>query len=237
MNWVNRFDLLIIHLVNQFAHRSWLLDEAVGTIANNIMLTGGMITALVWHAWVRDSPRRERDRSFILAGVVLTTAALVVARTMALLLPFRERPFVSSAAQIRIPFGLGAFGLIHWSSFPSDHATMYFALAMILCFVSRKLGALAFCHAIIVVCVPLLYFGYHYPTDLIAGALVGVGVASLAAIDRVRLGISHPGLRWRANSPATFYPALYLCTLLTATQFDSVRTIAYGIWKTLKRQP
>jgi len=227
----------MIHLVNQFAHRSWLLDKTVGALAYNMLLTGGVITALFWYAWVRESPRRKKDRSFILAGMFLNLPALVVARAMALLLPFRERPFVSSAVHLRIPFGAEAYPLIHWSSFPSDHAVMYFALATTLCFVSRKLGVLAFCHAIIVVCIPLLYFGDHYPTDLIAGALIGIGVAGLATIDRVREAVSRPAFRWHLNSPATFYPAMYLCTLLIATQFDSVRTIAYGAWMALKRQP
>ncbi len=238
MKWaLNLFDLWIVHLVNQFAHRSWLLDKTIGMLANNMLVTSGMITALFWYLWVRESPRRESDRSYVLAGVVLTTVALVVARTMALLLPFRERPWVSDAGQFRIPFGEENFPLIHWSSFPSDHAVMYFALATSLFLVSRKLGIFAFCHAIVLVCLPLIYFGFHYPTDILAGALIGAGVASLAASDRVRGAISNPGFKWRANSPATFYPALYMCMLLTATQYDSVRSIAYGIWKAVKRHP
>lgn len=238
MKWViGPFDLWIVHAVNQFARRSWLLDKMVGTLANNILLTSGMITALFWYVWARESPRRERDRSYVLASVVLTTAALAAARAMALLLPFRERPWVSSDVHLRTPYGGEGFPLIHWSSFPSDHAVMYFSLATGLWLVSRRLGIFAFCHAILFVCIPLIYFGYHFPTDLIAGALLGMGVASLSAIDRVRGAISKPGFRWRTSSPATFYPALYLCTLLTATQYDSVRAIAYGLWKAVKRQP
>ena len=238
MNWdLNPFDLWIVHSVNRMARHSWLFDKALGTLANNILFTSGMITALFCYAWVRRSPQRERDRSFVLSGVVLTTMALVVARAMALLLPFRERPWVNGGTNFRAPFGEEVFPLIHWSSFPSDHAAMYFALATSLFLVSRKLGVFAYCHAIVFVCLPLLYFGYHYPTDLIAGALVGTGTASLAANGRVRGAISDTGFRWRANSPGTFYPALYMCMLLTATQYDSVRSIAYGVWKAVKRHP
>ena len=238
MNWdINPFDLWIVHFVNQWARQSWLFDKTLGTLANNMLFTSGLVTALLCYVWARESPRRERDRSFVLAGLVLTTAALVVARGMALLLPFRERPWVSGAVHFRPPFGEEVFPLIHWSSFPSDHAVMYFALATSLFLVSRKVGIFAYLHALVLVCLPLLYYGFHYPTDLIAGALVGIGTASLAANERVRGAISNTGFRWRANSPSTFYPALYICMLLTATQYDSVRSVAFGIWKAIKRHP
>jgi len=143
----------------------------------------------------------------------------------------------SESLGLRMPISEGSAQLIHWSSFPSDHAVMYFSLATILFLAWRKIGIFAYCHALFFICFPLLYRGIHYPTDLIAGALIGTGVASLASIDSVREAIAKPEFRWRASSPATFYPALYLCTLLTATQFDSVRNVAYGIWKALKRHP
>lgn len=238
MNWgLNPFDLWIVHAVNQFARHSWVFDKVLGVLANNILITSGMITAIFCYVWVRETPRSERDRSFVLSGVVLTTVALVIARAMALLLPFRERPWVSDSVHFRVPFGDETFPLIHWSSFPSDHAVMYFALATSIFQVSRKLGTFAFCHAILLVCFPLLYFGFHYPTDMMAGALIGTATAALAASERVRSAISKPAFRWRSNSPTTFYPALYMSMLLTATQYDAVRSIAYGIWKAVKRHP
>ena len=234
---VNHFDASIIHFVNQFSQRSWLFDRTVAELQNNLLLAGGLITSLIWWVWVRETPDRERNRSFVLAGVVLTILSLAIARALALFLPFRERPMFSSSLGLRMPISEGNAQLIHWSSFPSDHAVMYFSLATMLFFAARKIGIFAYCHALFFICFPLLYRGIHYPTDLIAGALIGTGVASLASIDRVRETIANPGLRWRASSPSTFYPTLYLCTLLTATQFDPVRNVAYGLWKVLKRHP
>lgn len=235
MHWSpNSFDLWIVQSVNHFARHSWLFDHTVGALSNNILVTSGLITALFWYVWVRESPRRDDDRSFLLAGIILSTLALVAARAMALLLPFRERPWVSGDVHFRSPYGGEQFQLIHWSSFPSDHATMYFALATTLLFVSRKLGVFAIFHSLLLVCFPLVYFGHHYPTDLITGALLGAGAASLARVERVRRALCSPGFRWRANSPATFYPSLYICMLLIATQYEGVRSIAYGIWKAMK---
>jgi undecaprenyl-diphosphatase len=220
--------------VNQFAQRSGLFDLVIAALANNLLFNGGIITALMWAGWVRKSPDKEKERSYLISGLFLSLVALAAARTLALSLPFRNRPRYTAELGFRMPAIHPGFSLIHWSAFPSDHAVLFFSLATALFLVSRKIGFFAYCHAVLVVSFPLLYLGVHYPTDLIAGALIGVGFGSLAAVDRVRDAIAKPAFRWQANSPATFYPFLYLCTLLTATQFDSVRMIAVGFWEVLK---
>lgn len=231
---MNPFDLWVLRFLNQFSQRFELLDRAVGYLSDNLLLNGGMITALLWWAWDRNTPRREKDREYVLAGLLLATLSVAVARTLALLLPFRQRPRAAIPG-FRVPIGGEGYPLIHWSAFLSDHAAMYFALATILFLISRRIGLLAYGQATFVVCIPLLYFGNHYPTDLLGGMLIGAGTASLALNDRLRQGIARPASRWLARSPSTFYPTLYLYSLLTATQFDAVRTFAFGIWKVLKR--
>jgi undecaprenyl-diphosphatase len=185
---------------------------------------------------VRPSATRERDRAVLMAGVVLTATALVVARVMALLLPFRERPRFTPELGFNLVGGKTDLTLLKWSSFPSDHATMYFALATILFLVLRRLGLVAYLHALFVVCFPLMYLGNHFPTDVICGALIGSSVASLALNDGIREGIARPAQVWLSRSPMTFYPALYLWTLLTATEFNAVRGIAVGVWTVFKRK-
>ncbi len=205
-------------------------------LPNNMLINGGFATALLWAAWVRPSANRERDRAVLMAGVVLTAAALVVARVMALILPFRERPRFTPELGFHLVGGKTDLTLLKWSSFPSDHATMYFAVATILFLVSRKLGVIAYLHALFVVSFPLMYLGNHCPTDVICGALIGSSVASLALNDRIREGIAGPARAWKVRSPMTFYPALYLWTLLTATEFNAVRGIAVGVWTVLQRK-
>ena len=60
-----------------------------------------------------------------------------------------------------------------WSAFPSDHAVMYSALAVGLCFVSLRLGLFATVYVVCAICFPRAYLGYHYPTDLLVGAVIG----------------------------------------------------------------
>jgi undecaprenyl-diphosphatase len=232
---INPIDRSAIHFFNQFAQRSWLFDRATGAITGNLLLTGGVVTALLWWAWIRNRRSGGVDRELVLSGLILSTVALAVARTFALLLPFRVRPRYFPEAQFHMPAVEPGFGLIHWSSFPSDHAVLYFSLATCLFLISRKVGVLAFCHATLFVCFPLIYQGAHYLTDVLAGALIGIGITGLASIPRFRKTIAHPTLYWLERSPRSFYPCMYLCTLLIATEFDSVRSVAYGVWKAVER--
>jgi undecaprenyl-diphosphatase len=211
------------------------LNKVIAVVSDNLLLNGGMVTSLLWWAWVRNRRDRGVDREFVIAGLFLATAGLAVARTMALLLPFRLRPRFSPIVDFHIPSWHPNTTLIDWSSFPSDHAVLFFSLATCLFLISRKVGIFAYFHATFIVCFSLVYFGFHYPTDVLAGALIGIGVASLASIERIRETIARPALMWLEASPRSFYPSMYLCTLLLATQFDSIRTVAVGVWKAVKR--
>ncbi|POX42416.1 hypothetical protein C3486_05250 [Streptomyces sp. Ru73] len=66
-------------------------------------------------------------------------------------------------------------------SFPSNHAAIAAAAAVILLYVSRRLGAVA----VIAACAMTasrVWVGAHYPHDALAGALVGAFLALLAGL-------------------------------------------------------
>lgn len=83
---------------------------------------------------------------------------------------FRPRPFVFSNF---IP-------LINQSpieaSFPSGHATFYFALATIVYFCNKKLG-IAFFIASFFISAGRVFVGVHWPSDILAGLALGVATA------------------------------------------------------------
>jgi undecaprenyl-diphosphatase len=64
----------------------------------------------------------------------------------------------------------------HDSSFPSDHATAAFAIAVALLLRHRKAGWLALGLAV-VMSIGRVAVGTHYPSDVAAGALVGTAAA------------------------------------------------------------
>lgn len=205
--------------------------------STNWLLKGGVIAALLWGSWFRNRDSPTKDRELLLSGIFLSMASLVVARTLALTLPFRERPRYNPLLHFSVPTGTADTHLIHWSSFPSDNAALFFALATCLFLVSRRLGAFAYCHALFLVTLPRIYLGFHYPTDILGGALLGICMASLASLRSVRSSISRLPLRWLENCPGSFYGCFYLGTFLLATEFDPLRSAALEVLRMIRGLP
>lgn len=67
-------------------------------------------------------------------------------------------------------------------SFPSDHATAAFAIAVAVLLVNRRVGAI-FLAAATLIAVSRVLLGEHYPGDVLAGALVGA--AGAVAVSRL----------------------------------------------------
>ncbi|MFZ3330007.1 MAG: phosphatase PAP2 family protein [Candidatus Acidiferrales bacterium] len=232
---MNSFDASIIAFLNQFAHRSADFDYLVMLVGSNELIKGGAITMLIWWAWFRPGENKTRDHEYLFYGILASFAAVLVARALADFLPFRERPFANPAVHFQFPYSVTFLDhMIKWSSFPSDHAAMFFALATSIFFVSRGAGTLALLHALFVVSLPRVYMGMHYPTDIVAGAAIGVGIASTAKIVAVRAKVAGPAMHWLAKSPQTFYPVLFLLIFLITVIFNPVRKVALIFFKMME---
>jgi undecaprenyl-diphosphatase len=220
---VNWFDVSIIHFLNQFAQRSWFVDILISSIVNNLLIKGALVAAILWWAWFRETDRKIRDRELVLAGIIASTFGLFFARALAAWLPYRERPMRVEALHFVVPFGASALAVVNWSSFPSDHAVLFFALATSIFLISRTAGVIAYCHALFIVCLPRVYWGLHYPTDVLAGALIGIAIAYLCTRNRPRIALTRYPMLWSERSPETFYPCFYIFTFLLATIYDPLR--------------
>lgn len=137
---MNSFDTSIITFLNSFARHSWAFDSFVYMLSNNDLLKGGVVVALIWWTWTRPDARRDDTRQHLICAIFACLVAVVIARALALMLPFRERPMVVAALHFQRPYGADDAGLIDWSSFPSDHAAMAFALVAGLWTAAPRLG-------------------------------------------------------------------------------------------------
>lgn len=235
---MNAFDLKIVQFLNTFAHRSWAVDSFFVLLSENFLLKGGVITTLYWWAWFRRGGNKSEDRSFLLFGILSSYPALFIARSISFILPFRERPFMNPAVHFQLPYGvreatvLVPEKLIGWSSFPSDNAVIFFVLATCLFFASRRAGLFGFFHGVLVVGVPRIYLGYHYPTDILAGALLGIAVAGLSKVAAIKAAVTGRPLLWFDIRPDLSYAGFFLLSFVTATSFGPVVEIArylYGV--------
>ncbi|HEX3543835.1 MAG TPA: phosphatase PAP2 family protein [Candidatus Acidoferrum sp.] len=227
---MNPFDSSIIAFLNSFARHSWAFDSFVYMLSGNDLLKGGVVVALLWWTWFRPDPRKNDTRQHLICAIFACLLAVVMARAMAIMLPFRGRPMAVAALHFQRPFGAGDGGLVDWSSFPSDHAAVFFSLAMSIFFVWRAAGIVALSYVFLFIAMPRLYLGFHYPTDILGGALIGF---ALALIAQTKLFCSWAGrftMPWLERSPGSFYACLFILTFQIATIFQSTRYVARFIF-------
>ena len=217
------FDLWIMHIVNSFANRSWLADATMVRLEGNQLLIGGAVMAMFWWAWFEHGEANQERRVALVSILPVSAFAVLVARAFALALPYRERPLRDPLLHFQLPYTMNPQSLIHWSSFPSDHAVVLFSVAAGLWMISRRLGTLAICYAALIN-VPRMYVGVHYPTDILAGALLGTGTAFLSKLATVRDAASS-ALNYLNRHPSCLYCVLFLWTFEVGEMFDSVRQI------------
>lgn len=234
MRYVTTFDVSIIHFLNQFAQVDPAFDRFVGDVANSPLLKGGLFMAYFWWQWFRvdkDTLSRRRSILVYIAGALL---AVAVSRFLQDVLPFHTRPLDTPSLDFALPAGGNPDTLSGWNSFPSDHATLFFALTTAVWYQSRRLGILAALWTFFVICVPRVYLGYHYPSDIIGGAVLGI--ALMVGVNHWTRRARWPAriVEWSALHQTAFYCIAFLSTYEISVLFYDVRTFAQSGFEMLR---
>jgi undecaprenyl-diphosphatase len=232
-------DFALAHWVNQFVGRWPWFDLAVYHVSGSEFLKGIAIVTVYWyflfeHAKQGPEPKDVEARATLLTVLILVVPAMVVARALARLLPYRERPFFDPALHFQWPYHVDADQFIRWSSFPSDHAALFSALAMGVFFRNRLAGALVFAYVVLVTFVPRIYMGYHWPSDILAGTVLGILVAYVALIPTVRR-LSQQLYEECTKHSGLFVASLFLLTYEIGTLFNGPRLLLTSFASLLKR--
>jgi undecaprenyl-diphosphatase len=225
---MNPFDRNLLLFMNSFARRSWTLDWLAFLFDSNDLAKGGVVVALLTWVWFRRDALTAERRARLIAGLVATCAAVLFARALSFAFPFRGRPIYNPVLHFVPPYSVEGMNLTGWwTSFPSDNAVLFFALATCVYSASRRAGYLAFFHAILTVALARVYLGYHHPTDILAGAAIGIGVVSLAQIPMLRAALTRIPMRWLDTKPELFYPALFALLFCISAVFDPVFSLGH----------
>jgi undecaprenyl-diphosphatase len=111
-----------------------------------------------------------------------------------------------------------------WSSFPSDHATYLCALGFGLILLSRRLTIPVVLFLAGWVCMPRLYLGIHYLSDVVVGAAIGIfGVWATLKIRWIHLRVSRPLLAFAEVRPQIFFMVAYLTMYEMGSLFWDIR--------------
>lgn len=160
------FDITLFELIHTLAGRSSLGDAAIIFFARVLpyFLCIGFFVLLA-------DVRGFRARFFWFASSAL---AVILARGIIVELVryvfHRVRPFSA--------FGFSPLIAESSGSMPSGHAAFFFALALVIYFMNRRWG-MVYLIAAAVVTLSRIAAGVHYPSDILAGAAIGLASAYL----------------------------------------------------------
>jgi undecaprenyl-diphosphatase len=231
---MNAFDAAILDFLNGFAGRSWRLDYLVVWLAADGFQKGGIVVLLLWWVWFRPGENLKTSREIIVCVCAVAPFAVALSRLISFLVPFRVRPIHVPDLHIRLAYTMSPKTLLNWSSFPSDHAVLFFTFVAALLLISWRIGLFALAHVLVVVCLPRIYLGIHYPTDLIVGAFLGAGIGYLACLPRMQAALGRPVLDWMNRHPALFYACLFFYTYQIADATGWAQDLIERVWHLIR---
>jgi undecaprenyl-diphosphatase len=161
---------LIQDIINDQAGRSAILDAAMKLSANDLVFLIAPLLLLLWFWPVSTANQAQNQR---VAALAFLSTCLALALGMLIShLHYEARPFVSDrSTRLLISHAVD-------NAFPSDHATVAFAVAGTVVWFKRRPGVWLL-GAATLIGVARIYVGVHWPSDVAGAALLGLLSATL----------------------------------------------------------
>jgi undecaprenyl-diphosphatase len=168
-----KLDHLLFKKINDLAGESSLADW-IGIFGARYLII--VIVASLFKYVLFYKNKAEKLLNYkVAAGAVLATVFGLGFNYLLSFLIDRPRPF-------ELGLGINIYGTpFTEGSFPSEHATIAFAVATAVFITYRRFGSVLLVMAAIVG-ISRIFVGIHYPLDVLAGALVGAAMALLASV-------------------------------------------------------
>ncbi|MFZ2024804.1 MAG: phosphatase PAP2 family protein [Microgenomates group bacterium] len=169
MQTIGIIDTAVFYAINQLPH-GWLSDGFFG------MLSGLGDSGFIWlmiGIWLIFR-EEKRDKRFFLPLGIAGGMSWFLSEILIKSIVARLRPSNALDHVISVGFPNGY-------SFPSSHATLAFAFAVVLSYKEPKLKKFFFILAILIG-FSRIYLGYHYPGDVLAGIALGLLIGYLTTL-------------------------------------------------------
>jgi undecaprenyl-diphosphatase len=226
---ITRIDLTVYEFLGRFAG-NWYLDRIVNQVETNYVLRGGLFFALFWYLWFRKDPDRQTRRRSIISILIGSVLAILVSRAIVFVVPFRTRPVYD----LTIAHPSYAYPLVsnleNWSSFPSDTAAYFFALAFGLAYLLRPVAAPILLYTAAWICLPRMYIGLHYASDIAVGSVIGIATAwILLRIHLLQSTVTKRIIPAIEMNPEWFYSIAFLVSFEMAVVFEDCRRLGRAV--------
>ena len=152
-------DLYLFQQINQFAGR-WFWLDTLGIYFAEYFGYVLILSLLLFLA-----VRFRKYFKMIIETIISAILARFVIVELIRWIWQRPRPFVENHVNSLLIHNAAAF--------PSGHAAFFFALSTVVYFYNKKFGILFFL-ASFLICLSRVFVGIHWPSDILAGAVVGI---------------------------------------------------------------
>jgi undecaprenyl-diphosphatase len=220
----NFIDNQIAYFFNQFVHRTPVVDALVFQVSHNHLFKGAVLLSIICYAWFKSNIEDliSKKKGFLLIFIVAVFAEFI-ARAIALLSPFRYRPIYDPELHLQAPYSVNEWILNGWSSFPSDHASLFFAISLSIYFLHKRSGMAALAYTILFIALPRLWLGFHFLTDELVGAAIGCFSAWVGYTYLIHTQAVDKLVAFSERKPEYFYPLLMLFAGQLYEMFESAR--------------
>ena len=180
MEWINAADVRILFWLHRLAGPQMnVFITLLTTCINTPWLWLGLAAVGLW---------KRRSRWLTISIIVAIILAVFVGDVAIKHLVMRLRPYLvipdaPTLAALKYPMSY---------SFPSGHSFFFFAGATVFARFNKRLGLMAYAFAA-VVAFSRMYLFMHYPSDVFAGAILGIAVGNVSYVlcQGVKKKLSH----------------------------------------------
>lgn len=167
-----RFDIWIVTNLAKFLGRNPLFDLGVQSAIRHHVLGGFWFAGCLFVFWMqgaRPSGQKVRERVLtILLGSSVAIALALLAGDLASWVPPSRNPVLAHFYPDYL------LENINDNSFPSQSTALYAAVAAGIFSLNRVIGSALWAGVVLLVSLPRIYVGGHYPSDVFAGAILGL---------------------------------------------------------------